>query len=104
LSPESNQALATLIAKHRKQQGLSREALSGLAGVSVSFIRDAEQDPSSCSLGKLFRVCAALGLKMQMHKDASKAWPPIFLRADNVVQSSTSSAGAIVVNHEEDSP
>jgi hypothetical protein len=77
LSPESNQALASVIASSRKQQQLSREALSGLAGVSVSFVRDAEVDPSSCSFGKLDALCTALGLSWQLHRNYERLWPAI---------------------------
>lgn len=57
--------LSQLLQTTRKQQHLSREELSGLANVSTSFIRDAEQDSAKCSFGKLVSLMAALGLELQ---------------------------------------
>ncbi|TAG25593.1 MAG: helix-turn-helix domain-containing protein [Burkholderiales bacterium] len=56
--------LTQLLLAARRQQQLSREELAGLANVSTSFIRDAEQDSANCSLGKLLKLLAALGLKL----------------------------------------
>jgi transcriptional regulator with XRE-family HTH domain len=58
--------LSSLIQQTRKQQGLSREALAGLAQVSTTFIRDAEKDVSQCSFGKLMRLLEALGLQWKV--------------------------------------
>ena len=75
MSPESNLALAELFTNSRQQQQLSRETLSGLAGVSVSFIRDAERDPASCSVGKLQQLCAALGMNLAICAGTTLVWP-----------------------------
>jgi hypothetical protein len=102
LSPESNQALALMIVSSRKQQQLSREALSGLADVSVSFVRDAELDPSSCSFGKLHRLCTALGLDWQLHKNAEPQWPPVIVDVRLLTQ--PGNAFATGANRRKDSP
>jgi transcriptional regulator with XRE-family HTH domain len=65
MEPEEN--LSQLIRQTRKQQGLSREALAGLAQVSTTFIRDAEKDVSQCSFGKLMRLLEALGLQWKVN-------------------------------------
>lgn len=72
---DQNLTLAAFIAQSRQQQQLSREALSGLAGLSVSFIRDAERDPSSCSFGKLQLLCAALGMNIAINIGTTPMWP-----------------------------
>jgi transcriptional regulator with XRE-family HTH domain len=61
-STQQLNALTQLLHTTRKQQGLSREELAGLAQVSTSFIRDAEQDAAKCSFGKLTHLIDALGL------------------------------------------
>jgi transcriptional regulator with XRE-family HTH domain len=91
-----------MIVSSRKQQQLSREALSGLAGVSVSFVRDAELDPSSCSFGKLHRLCAALGLDWQLHKNGELQWPQAI--TDVRLPRQPGNAFATGVNRSKDSP
>lgn len=56
-------SLSQLLLQTRKLQGISREALAGLAQVSTTFIRDAEKDANNCSYGKLTRLMTALGIK-----------------------------------------
>jgi transcriptional regulator with XRE-family HTH domain len=63
---ENNPSLSELIQRTRKQQGLSREALAGLAQVSTTFIRDAEKDVAQCSFGKLMHLLGALGLQWKV--------------------------------------
>ena len=60
--------LSQLLQTIRKQQHLSREELAGLANVSTSFIRDAENDSAKCSFGKLSNLIIALGLKLQINE------------------------------------
>ena len=60
--------LTELLHSARKQQHLSREELAGLANVSTSFIRDAEQDAAKCSFGKLSALMQALGLTWQLQQ------------------------------------
>jgi HTH-type transcriptional regulator / antitoxin HipB len=88
-------ALIIVLQNTRKELGLSREALSGLAGVSTSFIRDAETHPSRCSLGLLLKLCEALGLHWQMHGASGLQWPlpTIVGQANTTLGELRSSAG-----------
>lgn len=70
---ESDHSLSELIRHTRKKQGLSREALAGLAQVSTTFIRDAEKDVGACSFGKLMRLLQALGLQWSITGGAAHA-------------------------------
>jgi transcriptional regulator with XRE-family HTH domain len=76
--------LAQLLLQTRKQQGLSREALAGLAQVSTTFIRDAEKDVANCSFGKLMALMDALGLKWAIQTlDQPQVRHPELSGADN---------------------
>jgi hypothetical protein len=48
----------------RKRQKLSRTQAAAVCNVSTSFVRDAERDPSRCSLGKLLLLSQGLGLSL----------------------------------------
>jgi len=63
--------LGQALEAERKRQKLSREEAAAVCGVSASFIRDAESDPESCSLGKLVRLISGLGLSLNV-----AGWPP----------------------------
>jgi len=63
--------LGQALEAERKRQKLSREEAAAVCGVSASFIRDAESDPESCSLGKLVRLISGLGLSLNVD-----GWPP----------------------------
>lgn len=56
--------LAKRLLLERKQQGLSRAQAASVCGVSTSFIRDAEDDPSRCSVALLLRLIQGLGLSL----------------------------------------
>ena len=58
--------LARCLLEERKRQGLTREQAAAVCNVSTSFIRDAESDPASCSLGRLLQLTEGLGLKMTL--------------------------------------
>ena len=62
LIPSALAELGRLLADERKRQGLSREQAAAVCDVSVSFIRDAENDPGSCSLARLVLLTQGLGL------------------------------------------
>lgn len=64
--PSSVLMLAQHLTLERKRQGLSREQAAAVCDVSPSFIRDAETDPTRCSLGLLLRYMAGLGLSMDV--------------------------------------
>ena len=58
--------LAKALEAERKRQNLSREEVAAVCGVSASFIRDAESHPENCSLGKVIRLIAGLGLSLDV--------------------------------------
>ena len=55
-------ALAKRLLLERKRQGLTRAQAASVCGVSTSFIRDAETDPSRCTLALLLQLVEGLGL------------------------------------------
>ena len=59
--------LAESLKKERKRQCLSREQAASVSNVSTSFIRDAETDPESCSLGLLLKLIFGLGLRINVN-------------------------------------
>ena len=66
LDPHQLDQVAQQLRQERQRQKLSREALAAVCGVSVSFVRDAELNPDSCSLGKLVRLINGLGLGLAL--------------------------------------
>ena len=64
--PISPSTIADTIKAERKRQGLSREQLAGICGVSTSFIRDAESDAAQCTLGRLTQLIEALGMQLDI--------------------------------------
>jgi HTH-type transcriptional regulator/antitoxin HipB len=70
--------LAQRLAAERKRQGLSRTQAAAVCNVSTSFIRDAENAPDRCSLGKLLLLVQGLGLSVQVlgWGDESANMPP----------------------------
>lgn len=66
LHTEQLNALAQRLRHERMTQGLSREQLAGVCGVSPSFIRDAESNPGRCSLELILQLTQGLGLKATM--------------------------------------
>jgi len=75
LTPESLPTLAAHLMAERKRQGLSRKQAAAVCNVSTSFIRDAESNPTHCSLGKLLLLMRGLGLDLQA-QGWSDAPPP----------------------------
>lgn len=59
--------LANALKKERKRQGVSREQAASVCNVSTSFIRDAETDPESCTLGLLLKLVDGLGLRINVN-------------------------------------
>jgi HTH-type transcriptional regulator/antitoxin HipB len=56
--------LAKRLLLERKRQGLTRAQAASVCGVSTSFIRDAEANPSRCTLGLLLQLIEGLGLSL----------------------------------------
>ena len=63
IDAQSMSELAERFLQERKRQGLSREQAAAVCNVSASFIRDAESDPSRCSLALLLQFAQGLGLR-----------------------------------------
>jgi HTH-type transcriptional regulator / antitoxin HipB len=57
---------AQQLRQERKRQGLTRTQAAGICNVSESFIRDAESEPSRCSLGLLLQLTSGLGLRIDV--------------------------------------
>ena len=57
---------AQQLRQERKRQGLTRTQAAGICNVSVSFIREAESEPSRCSLGLLLQLVGGLGLRIDV--------------------------------------
>ena len=57
---------AQQLCQERKRQGLTRTQAAGICNVSESFIRDAESEPSRCSLGLLLQLTSGLGLRIDV--------------------------------------
>ncbi len=57
---------AQQLRQERKRQGLTRSQAAGICKVSESFIRDAESEPSRCSLGLLIQLISGLGLRIDV--------------------------------------
>ena len=51
---------------HRKRSGLSREALSRIAGVGKTAIFDIEHGKTTCRLDILIRILATLNIRMRL--------------------------------------
>lgn len=56
--------LGFLIKTKRKEQGLTQNDLALSANVGVRFIVDIEAGKETAQVGKVFKVCAMLGLKL----------------------------------------
>ena len=66
IDAQSMSKLAERFLQERKCQGLSREQAAAVCNVSASFIRDAESDPSRCSLALLLQFAQGLGLQCSL--------------------------------------
>jgi len=76
INVQSLSELAQRFRQERKCQGLSREQAAAVCNVSASFIRDAESDPSRCSLALLLQFAEGLGLQCSLtgwHSDRISA-------------------------------
>lgn len=64
VTPDTLPELAKRLLLERKRQGLTRAQAASVCGVSTSFIRDAEADPSRCTLALLLQLVEGLGLSL----------------------------------------
>lgn len=74
--------LARYLMLERKRQGLTRARAAAVCNVSPSFIRDAESDPASCSLGLLLQYMVGMGLSIQVAGWSDEAQMHIDISAD----------------------
>jgi len=66
LNAQTLTELGGRLSTSRKLQKLSRAQAASVCNVSISFIRDAETRPGSCSLAKLMQVVNGLGLSISI--------------------------------------
>ena len=66
IDSQSISKLAERFRQERKFQRLSREQAAAVCNLSASFIRDAESDPSRCSLALLLKFAQGLGLRCSL--------------------------------------
>ena len=64
VTTDSLPELGARLMAERKRLGLSRAQMAEQCGLSVSFVRDAEGNPERCTLARLLRLTAALGLEL----------------------------------------
>ena len=67
--------LGELIRQVRKEQGITQEDLSALAGVRPRLIGEIERNKLAAEVGKVFRVLASLGLVLPIQPRTSKVSP-----------------------------
>ena len=58
--------LGVIVKKLRKQQGLTQTDLAFAAQVGVRFIVELENGKETMQIGKVFKVCNILGLKIDI--------------------------------------
>lgn len=58
------------IREARRRQGLTQPALAFVAGTGLRFIVDLEAGKSTCQIGKVLQVMAALGMQLDVNDTA----------------------------------
>jgi len=66
--------LGELIRQVRKEQGITQEDLSALAGVGPRLIGEIERGKPTAEVGKVFQVLASLGLVLSIQPRTTKDW------------------------------
>lgn len=66
LSSDTLKLFSQQLLQERRRQGLTRAQAAGICNVSESFIRDAESDPSRCSLSLMLQLLLGLGLRVNI--------------------------------------
>jgi hypothetical protein len=66
LSSDTLKLFSQQLLQERRRQGLTRAQAAGICNVSESFIRDAESDPSRCSLSLMLQLLLGLGLRINI--------------------------------------
>lgn len=66
--------LGFLIRQVRKEQGITQEELSALAGVGPRLIGEIERGKTTAEIGKVFQLLASLGLTISIHPRTLRDW------------------------------
>ena len=66
ISSDTLKLFSQQLLQERRRQGLTRAQAAGICNVSESFIRDAESDPSRCSLSLMLQLLRGLGLRINI--------------------------------------
>jgi transcriptional regulator with XRE-family HTH domain len=66
ISSDTLKLFSQQLLQERRRQGLTRAQAAGICNVSESFIRDAESDPSRCSLSLMLQLLLGLGLRVNI--------------------------------------
>jgi HTH-type transcriptional regulator / antitoxin HipB len=66
--------LGSLLRQTRKDQGLTQEALSALAGIGPRLIGEIERGKPTAEVGKVFHLLASLGLEVVIQPRTSRSW------------------------------
>jgi y4mF family transcriptional regulator len=66
--------LGSLIRLVRKQQGITQEDLSALAGVGPRLIGEIERGKPTAEIGKAFQLLASLGLVISIQPRTTQDW------------------------------
>jgi len=66
LSSDNLKLFSHQLLQERRRQGLTRAQAAAICNVSESFIRDAESEPSRCSLNLMLQLLLGLGLRVRV--------------------------------------
>ena len=66
--------LGNLIRQVRKEQGVTQEELSALAGVGARLIGEIERGKSTAEIGKVFQLLSSLGLDLAIQPRTTRNW------------------------------
>ncbi len=66
--------LGTLIRQARRNQGITQEDLSSLAGLGPRLIGEIERGKPTAEIGKVFQLLASLGLDVIIQPRTSRNW------------------------------
>ncbi|WP_411359824.1 helix-turn-helix domain-containing protein [Pseudidiomarina salilacus] len=58
--------LSTLVKDYRNKQGLTQANIAELVGIRVATVSNFENSPTTCKLETVFKILAALNLKIDL--------------------------------------
>lgn len=70
-APSDIAAIAAAVRSARRHHGLTQAALAGLSGTGARFVNELERGKPNVALSKVVAVLSALGLRLEVHGDAS---------------------------------